>query len=422
MHRLRCVLTALYLLVLAGYLGQVSIKPAPAAPQPSTVILISIDGYRADYFDRGVSPNLANLAAHGVRAQWMTSSFPTLTFPNHYTLVTGLYPDHHGIVDNTMYDASIQPDDHFSLSNPEALRDERWWDAATPLWVSMQQQGGHSAAMLWPGSETPIHGIRPDRWEPFDEQVTADQRVDRVLAWLDPADAQPPSLITLYFSDVDSAGHHYGPDTPQVDAAIRTVDAAIGRLVAGLQERHLYDATDIVVVSDHGMAPTAPDHKIYLDDVTDAHALRVVTTMEVAGLEPQEGASTADTDAAVTKLLAPQPHMRCWRKQDVPARLHYGTNARIPPIVCLAHTGWLIYSSRDAAGRNLLLGAHGYDNGDSLMRALFVAEGPSFRSNVVAPPFPDVDVYPLLAHILQVMPEPNDGSYARVEAMLRPTY
>jgi predicted AlkP superfamily pyrophosphatase or phosphodiesterase len=420
MHRLRYVLTPFYLLALAALLTQAPYKPAHRPTQPPTVILISIDGFRADYLDRGISPNLVNLATHGVQAQWMSASFPTVTFPNHYTLVTGLYPDHHGIVNNTMSDPSIQPDTHFSLSNSQAVDDERWWDEATPLWVSVQQQGGHSATMFWPGSAAPIHGMRPDHWYPFDKNVTADQRVEHVLAWLDLPVAQRPSLITLYFDAVDGAGHRYGPDTPQVDAAIRQVDSAIGLLMSGLKARHLDDATNVVVVSDHGMATVPPHHEVYLDGFTDTQALRATTTGEVAGLAPQEHASSERVAAAMASLLAPHPHMHCWKKQDIPARLHYGANSRIPPIVCLAQTGWLILPSRETPGGGLPLGAHGYDNEDPLMRALFIAEGPSFSSGVVAPPFPNVDVYPLLAHILKVIPEPNDGNYAQVEAILNP--
>jgi predicted AlkP superfamily pyrophosphatase or phosphodiesterase len=420
MYRLRYFLAAFYLLALAAVLTQAPYKPVHRPAPVPAVILISIDGFRADYFDRGISPNLANLAAHGVRAQWMSASFPTLTFPNHYTLVTGLYPDHHGIVDNTMSDPSIQPDSHFRISNSEAVGDERWWDGATPLWVSVQQQGGHSATMFWPGSAAPIHGVRPDHWYPFDKNMTAEQRVDHVLAWSDLPVAQRPGFITLYFDAVDSAGHRYGPDTPRVDSAIRQVDSAIVLLVSGLKERHLYDTTNIVVVSDHGMAPVAPDHEVYLDDFTDIQALRALRTGEVAGLEPQQHASATQIAAATAQLLAPHPHMQCWSKQDIPTRFHYGTNARIPPIVCIAQTGWLILPSRDTRGRGHLLGEHGYDNEDPLMHALFIAKGPSFGSGGVAPPFPNVDLYPLLARILHVVPEPNDGSYARVEAMLNP--
>src|SRR5579883_2776201 len=329
----RCLLLgcALALAGCAAHAPPRTTAEAPPAPSPialaNPVILISIDGYRTDYLQRGLSPNLQALANRGVRAQWMTPAFPSLTFPNHYTLVTGLYPDHHGIVNNTMEDPSIQPDHRFTISNRKAVGDERWWDEATPLWVSVQQQGGHAATMFWPGSEAPIHGVRPDHWFPFDERMTADQRVDHVLVWLDLPAAQRPRFITLYFNAVDTAAHRHGPDSPEVNDAIRRVDAAIGRLIEGLKSRGLYAATDIVVVSDHGFAPVAPGHEVYLDDVTDMRALRKMTSMAVAGLEPGPNASPARVADAEAKLLAPHPHMQCWKKQDIPARFHYGTNA-----------------------------------------------------------------------------------------------
>ena len=386
---------------------------ASAAP----VILISIDGYRADYLQRGLSPNLASLAAHGVRAQWMTPSFPSLTFPNHYTLVTGLYPDHHGIVDNNMEDPAI-PGVHFSLSNRQAVGDQRWWDEATPLWVSVQQQGGHAATMFWPGSEAPIHGIRPDHWFPFDRSVTPDTRVDHVLQWLDLPPAQRPQFITLYFDAVDHAGHQFGPDSAQVNEALRQTDAALGRLVEGLKARDLFDRVNLVIVSDHGMAAVSPSHVVYLGHMATLQWLKPVTLDAVAAFRPDP--ADPATHENVARLLAPHPHMQCWRKQDIPARFHYGTNTRIPPIVCLAQTGWLL-TTRPAQRAKPFpdRGEHGYDNADPRMRALFVAEGPAFRQGYIAPPFPNVDVYPLLAHMLRIAPEKNDGNFAQVEAMLK---
>lgn len=385
----------------------------------ASIILISIDGYRADYLQRGLSPNLQSLADHGVRARWMTPSFPSQTFPNHYTLVTGLYPDHSGIVANEMEDASIQPDHHFTLSNRVAVGDERWWDEATPLWVSVQQQGGHAATMFWPGSEAPIHGVRPDHWFPFNIDVSAAARADHVLTWLDLPIAQRPQLITLYFDQVDHQAHLHGPDSKQVDAAIRQTDAALGRLINGLKQRGLFDHTNIVIVSDHGMAPVAPHHLIYLDKLFDPHMLHAVMLGAIAGIDAKD--SAALNARTMRKLLARHPHMQCWRKQDIPQRLRYGTNPRVPAIVCMPQTGWLVTTHKAEAKRDHPEhGEHGYDNADPLMRALFIAHGPAFRQGVVSPPFPNVDVYPLLAHLLRIAPEQNDGDYAAVETMLKP--
>ena len=397
--------------------SETAFAPAvPAIASANPLILISIDGYRPDYLQRGLSPNLRRLADHGVRAQWMIPSFPTLTFPNHYTLVTGLYPDHHGIVANEMEDPSIQPDHHFSLKDRLAVGDGRWWDEATPLWVSVQQQGRHAATMFWPGSEAPIHGVRPDHWHPFDAKVTPDARVDQVLQWLDLPRAQRPQFITLYFDQVDHQAHEHGPDSKEMDDALRQVDVALGRLIEGLKQRDLFDKVNLVIVSDHGMAAVPPGHIIYIDKFFDTRREHTVMLGAVAGVDADDGSKPDGR-----KLLASHPHMRCWKKSDIPRRFHYGTNPRIPAIVCLAQTGWLITTRAEhAKHKHPERGEHGYDNADPLMRALFIAEGPAFEHGYVAPPFPNVDVYSLLAHLLRITPERNEGDYSSIEAMLKP--
>src|SRR5579883_79300 len=418
----RCLLLgcALALAGCAAHAPPRTTAEAPPAPSPialaNPVILISIDGYRTDYLQRGLSPNLQALANRGVRAQWMTPSFPSLTFPNHFTLVTGLYPDHHGIVANEMEDPAIQPDHHFTLSNREAVGDERWWDEATPLWVSVQQQGGHAATMFWPGSEAPIHGVRPDHWHPYDMSVSADARVNQVLQWLDLPRMQRPQFITLYFDQVDHQAHEHGPDSKEVDEALRQTDVALGRLIDGLKQRHLFDTVNLVIVADHGMAAVPAGHSIYIDKFFNTRRAHTVMLGAVAGVDANAG-ETLDAH----RLLAPHAHMQCWKKQDIPPRLHYGSNARVPPVVCLAQTGWLITTRTERAKHeHPQRGEHGYDNADPLMRALFVAEGPAFVSGYIAPPFPNVDVYPLLAHLLRITPEKNDGDYSAIEAMLKP--
>ena len=180
----------------------------PGASQPAPLLLISIDGYRHDYIDRGLSPTLAMLAKNGVQAASMQPAFPSLTFPNHYTIVTGLTPDHHGVVNNTMFDPQLGK---FSLASRKAVSDGRWWVEGTPIWETADRHGLRTGIMFWPGSEAEIHGYRPDYWKPFDGAMLPEQRVDQVLAWLDlPADRRP-SFLTLYFDAVDHAGHVHGP-------------------------------------------------------------------------------------------------------------------------------------------------------------------------------------------------------------------
>ena len=390
--------------------------PGPQADR-SPVILVSIDGFRADYLKRGLTPTLQTLADGGVRAVAMHPAFPSLTFPNHYTLVTGLTPDHHGVVANTMEDASIQPDDRFTLGTYAAVSDARWWAGAEPIWVTAQAAGLRAATLFWPGSEAAIGGGRPDRWAHFDATITPDQRVDIVLDWLDAPAGKKPHFVTLYFDAVDHAGHADGPDSPQVDAALRQTDAAIARLMTGLRARGLAGTAELVIVADHGMAATSSDRVLYLDDAAGAAGLHIVTSGAVAEVK---GAGPGG-DAALARLLAWRtPHGRCWRRGEMPAHLRYGANPRIPPVVCVAQAGWLYATRAEVADHpgGVLKGEHGYDPADPRMDALFIAHGPAFRAGYVQPAFDNLDVYPLLAHLLRLAPRPNDGRLAEVAGML----
>ncbi|HEV2540448.1 MAG TPA: ectonucleotide pyrophosphatase/phosphodiesterase [Frateuria sp.] len=387
-----------------------------SAKRPTPLLLISIDGYRADYLERGLSPTLDTLARHGVRAEAMQPSFPSLTFPNHYTLVTGLRPDRHGIVDNTMYDAQLGK---FSLGNRKAVSDGRWWAQGTPLWETADRQGLRTATMFWPGSEADIHGGHPDYWKPYDGAVTPDERVDQILAWLDLPPEQRPSFLTLYFDAVDHAGHSYGPDAPQVDAALRETDQALARLVQGLKARGLFDRINLLVLADHGMASVPLEHSVLIERQVDLDDVQVVSLGVLAGFNPRPGHDFAAVEA---RLERPQPHMWCWDKTRVPARLLYGRNPRVPQLLCLADVGWRITTADYLASHagHVSLGEHGYDNAAPQMRALFVAHGPAFRDGVTVPAFPNVDVYPLMTHLLGIPAQPNDGDYRAVEGMLVP--
>jgi predicted AlkP superfamily pyrophosphatase or phosphodiesterase len=391
-----------------------AVAPAAAAAPRGPLILVSIDGFRADYLDRGLTPTLAALAADGVRAVAMRPAFPTLTFPNHYAIVTGLYPDHNGIVNNRMTDPASGR--RFNYKDGHSAGESMWWQGE-PIWVDAEKHGLHAATMFWPGSEAAIDGVRPAHWRHFDGHVTARQRVDQVLAWLDLPAVGRPALVTLYLDAVDHAGHAHGPDSGEVDAALRKVDAALARLVSGLRHRGLYARSNLVIVSDHGMAATGPDRVVVLDRVVDTKHLYLLNAGVVAGLRAKAGHASEVEHA----LLAPHPHMRCWKKSAIPARLHYGSNPRVPPIVCLANVGWTIAMQDflDQPHHRVAHGEHGYDNAAPEMRALFIAHGPAFRSHLVVPEFDNVDVYPLLAHVLGIPATPGDGDYDVVRAMLR---
>jgi predicted AlkP superfamily pyrophosphatase or phosphodiesterase len=362
-------------------------------------ILVSIDGFRPDYLDRGVTPNLNALAAGGVSAS-MRPSFPSVTFPNHWTLVTGKVPDHTGIVGNRMEDPA-RPGEAFTMASDDPF----WWNAAEPIWVTAEKAGVRTATMFWPGANVgwggtivpDSHGAvagatRPEDWEQFNQAVTGAQRVDAVIDWMRRPAATRPRFVTLYFDTVDSAGHASGPQGAATTRAVADVDVQIGRLVQGL--RDLNQPANLVIVADHGMAATDSARTIALDRVANPADYRLLESGPYATLFPVAGREAA-LEAA---LLKPQAHMTCWRKGNVPARLRYGTNPRIPPYVCLAEDGWLILKS--AATAPFHGGAHGYDNRAPDMAALFIANGPAFVGGKRLASFDNTDVNPLLRDLI----------------------
>jgi predicted AlkP superfamily pyrophosphatase or phosphodiesterase len=379
--------------------------PTTTAPvgDAAPVLLISIDGFRADYLDRGITPNLARIVREGVRAQWMNPSYPSLTFPNHYTLVTGLRPDRHGIVHNSMSDLELGP---FRLSDRKAVGDGRWW-AGEPVWVGASKAGLPTATLFWPGSEAAVQGVRPDRWAAFDPSLPPSDRVARVLDWLSEPAATRPRVATLYFEHLDKASHEHGPDSAEATAAIRTVDTAIGQLLDGLNARDLRDRVNLIVVSDHGMATVERGQFVVVEDMVAKQDADVVSIGQSVGIAPLPGR----TAFVEQRLLGKHEHYECWRRQSLPARWHYGQNPRVPPIVCQMHEGWDALPREQAERRRQAStrGSHGYDPALPSMRALFIARGPAFRRGVTLAPFDNVDVYPLLARLVGIVPAENDG-------------
>ncbi len=377
-----------------------------AADLPPTLILFSFDGWRWDYDSKAPTPNLHRLIPRGVRAEGLIPSFPSKTFPNHYTIVTGLYPEHHGIISNTMWDPQLQA--HFDMSDHAAVGDSRWW-GGEPLWVTVQRQGLMAATMYWPGSEAEIGGIRPQYWKAFVRPPQSDDaRIDQVLAWLDLPAPERPSFITCYLSDTDQAGHEFGPDSPEVQAAIARLDGEIGRLTAGLETRGLLDRVNVVIASDHGMASTSLDRAIVLADYLDLQSIDIVDINPTLELTPHAGVST---DEVLKKLASVHPHLRVYRREETPASWHYRDNPRIPSIVGVADEGWLVFAKRPDPNKVTgFKGAHGYDPATSpSMRGLFVAAGPAFRRGATVPPFENIHVYDALAAALHVRPAANDG-------------
>lgn len=386
--------------------------PTPDAAPFHSLLLVSLDGVHPDYLGRGDTPHIDRLAREGVRAEWMNPSYPSLTFPNHYTLVTGLRPDHHGVVHNTMWDDALG---RFWLSNRDAVGDGRWW-GGEPVWVTAERAGLATATLSWPGSEAPVQDVRPARWHLFDAERPLDERVDTVAGWLTEPATTRPRFATLYFEHPDSAGHAHGPRSAELREAMRNVDAAIGRLLDKLDRAGVRDDTDIIVVSDHGMAEVPEGQVVATEDMVGTDVAMLVMAGQVIGFNPLAGRE-ADAERA---LLGRHARHACWRKAELPARWHYGTHPRVPAIVCQMDKGWDAlpreFIARRPAGTR---GSHGYDPAEPEMRAVFIANGPSFRQGATLAAFDNVDVYPLLMRLLGVEPAANDGSIESLLPALR---
>ena len=405
---------AMCVLILAA---TVSFAQKPITDLRPTVILISIDGMRADYFDHFKPAALTRMAKEGTRAKWMIPSFPTKTFPNHYTIATGLYPANHGIVENNVYDFGTV----FSMSKREEVRNPRWW-GGEPIWVTATKQGQLAGSYFFVGTEAPIERVNIWKTRYYNGGVPNNMRVDKVLSWLDNPPADRPTMITLYFSDVDDAGHEFGPDAEETKYAVWDVDHSIERLMEGLRVRGVEDKVNVIIASDHGMAKVNVRNTTFLDDHFDfADTERILWTSEIVQIFPKPGKA----DAIFYKIKA-LPHVTCWKKKDIPERLNYKQGKRVAPIICSSEEGWATthhdryedwIKGLDDLDRPR--GAHGYDNSLESMRATFIARGPAFRSGFVAEPFPNVDVYNLICTILGLKPAPNDGKIERVKAMLR---
>lgn len=386
-------------------------------PERAIVILISIDGFRADYLDRMQPPNLLKLAATGVRADGLIPQFPSKTFPNHYTIVTGLTLAHHGIISNNMRARDIPGE--FEMSNREVIADPRWW-GGEPIWNTAEKQGRKAASMFWPGSETKIGGHQATYWVPFDNDLPHAERVRRIIDWLKLPEDKRPSFLTLYFSDVDSAGHSRGPDSADVRNAVMKVDASIGTLIDGVKEIGLADRVNYIVVSDHGMAALSPDRMIVLDDYIDVSTVDVIDWAPVLALSPKDG----DVEKLYRALKDKHPALSVYRSNELPPEYDLAGHPRLPAIVGIANEGWFITSVReeqrwDQPNRHAPGGTHGYDPTLPSMHGLFIATGPRLRSGVRVKAFKNIHVYDLMCAVLGLTPAKNDGDPAVTRDMLR---
>jgi predicted AlkP superfamily pyrophosphatase or phosphodiesterase len=396
----------------------ITVDHGPNAPQQLSkpyVILVSLDGFRYDYAKRYHAEHLLALAAEGASApEGMLPSYPSITFPNHYTIVTGLYPEHHGIVANSFYDPARK--ETYNYHDGKSVGDGTWY-GGTPLWVLAEQQGMRSASFFWVGSEADIQGVRPTYYLKFDASFPNHKRVEQVLAWLHLPPEQRPHMITLYFSDTDTAGHRYGPDSPQVADAVHELDGEIGKLVDGIKQSKL--AVDLIVLADHGMAEVkgAPIH-------LDQYGLNPAYFAPIVGLGLY-AKSEEDAQKAYQAMRGKSDKFAVYRRAEVPAYLHFESSPREGDPVVVPNGPYFITASVDLNGaEHPPVGAHGYDaTRMPEMKAFFVAVGPDIRHGMALDPFENVNVYPLVAQILglditKLKTGPVDGKLSVLKGIL----
>lgn len=398
-----------------NFVGQVK----PIKDLKPTVLLISIDGFRYDYLEKYKPKTLNKLAKNGVRAKWLIPSFPTKTFPNHYTIATGLRPENHGIIANNIYDPEFNA--VFSLGKREEVQNPRWW-GGEPIWVTAEKQGQIAGAFFFPGTEAEIAGKLPTYWKTYDGSIPNIQRVETVLGWLDQPVGKRPTMITMYFSDVDDAGHEFSPESEKTGEAVRKIDGIIGKLMDGLKKRKIHKDINLIIVSDHGMASVPQKNSIILDEMFDTSlAKEIFWVSEIVQIFPKEGKEDEIYNSIKSKL--PQT-AKIYRKSEIPRRYKYTDNKRIAPIVVLPDEGWILVTRKrfdeiKKSGRlNETKGSHGYDNELESMRALFIGHGKAFKKGVESKPFQNIHIYNLIANILLLRPAKNDGDFNEVRDLL----
>ncbi|HEY1984571.1 MAG TPA: ectonucleotide pyrophosphatase/phosphodiesterase [Terracidiphilus sp.] len=387
-----------------------------AAQQAHYVVLVSLDGFRWDYAKRDGATHLLALGRKGAWApEGMLPSFPSLTFPNHFTIVTGLYPEHHGLVANNFYDETRQA--RYGIGDVKAVTDGSWY-SGVPLWSLAESQGMRTACLFWPGSEAEIAGHRPTWYARFDAKTEATDavqqaRTDDAVALLRLPPESRPHFITIYYDEPDHEGHEYGPDAPETRAAVKKVDGLVGKLKAALDATGL--PIDLVVISDHGMVKEEGPW-ITLDKFAD------LSGFESAGVLLY-GKTEDDRVRVYNELKKASSQFTVYRRKDVPAGLNYNQNPRTGDPVVVATGPYAIRAHEPPAGKPdppPIPGMHGFDpNKIFQMKASFFAAGPDIVAGKTVAPFENVNLYPWMAHILGLIPAKTDGSLNVLAGTLR---
>lgn len=376
-----------------------------------TVLLISLDGFRYDYTDRAFTPTLAQLADEGVRTMYLQPSYPSSTFPNHLSIVTGLYPMNHGIIANefTEYETGKK----FTISDTASKFDSYWY-IGERFWETCKKNDVVSASYFWPGSELNDKSLQPDYYEVYEHNRDYMTRVRGVLSWFDLPKEKRPQFITLYFDAPDSYAHRYGTESIELNMAIKSLDSVINQLFIGLKDRKLFDEINIIVVSDHGMTNLSKDRIIEVDKIIPEEIADITSHTAYCLIEPKEG----HIEKVKELLRNNQKNYQFYDRDSIPSRYNYGNNKRISRIVMMADCGWGLSYKRKWSDK--YIAAHGYDNQCKDMQGFFIAKGPDFKEKFKSAGIMNVDIYPLLANLLDIKYNHKiDGDINRIIHLLK---
>ena len=429
--RTRRPASAVVVIMLAALVAFSAPQPADGQPPPSaaprgsggvnarehigkpSLLLVSFDGFRADYLDTYQLPNFRRVMARGTRALGMRPVFPTITFPNHYSLVTGLYPENHGIVENSFFDPARNA--QYSFRNYATVSDGTWY-GGEPIWVTAERQGMVSACFFWPGSEADIKGIRPTFWNRYDGTIGNDTRIQTVLGWLRLPPERRPHVITLYFSDIDSISHRATIGGPELEESVRKADGLLGKLLDGVEKLPEPDRVLMLLTSDHGMANTSASRTVQLSSLIDTAGIRAGFSGAVTGLHVSAEAGSAG--AVRDRINARLQHGRAYLRGEVPERHRFRRHPRGGDVVVIMEEGWTLATSiftRALIQREW--GEHGWDPDLPSMKALFVIVGPGIRAGHTIPEVESIDVYPMMTELLELKPADGlDGRPDRIRA------
>ncbi len=374
-------------------------------------VILSLDGFRWDYPAKTSTPNLNKIARVGVKAVSLIPSFPSKTFPNHYTIATGLVPDHHGLVNNSFYDTLLKKS--YSIGNKDARFNPEFY-GGEPIWVTAAKQGVRTASFYWVGSDVAIQGIHPDYWKHYNEKVSFAARIDTIIKWLNlPAETRP-KLIMAYYHEPDGIGHDFGPDDPRTLSLVHELDSMTGLLYDRIQQLPDGHNINFIVVSDHGMgAITSLRNTALRDFIPESWPVKI------EGGNPNFNIYTSGSWVDTVYLaLGKAAGIKVWKPAEVPSYLNYGTNPRVGDIVVVADSAWSVtlnHPKNDFTG-----GTHGYDIRNTDVHAIFYAAGPDFKQGYIQPSFQNIHIYSLLAHLLGIIPAKTDGDLDFVLDMLKP--